>query len=722
MTRSALPAFGQADLSNCEREQIHLAGSIQAHGALLVLDDEGTTILQASANAGAFLNVATGLVGQPLASLPGNLATRLGAYLDRPLHIQAAALRARVGVPAVTVDALIHRPLDGGLVVELEHAGPSVRPHGALRDSAREIMAADTVRGLGDTAASLIKQFTGYDRVMIYRFDELGHGEIMSERREDRLEAFLGNRYPASDIPQIARRLYLQNRMRLLVDIDYEPVPLEPRLCPLTGQDLDMSMCALRSMSPIHLQYLRNMGVQATLVLSLVVGGELWGLVACHHYSPCFVPFETRALCEMLAELVAIRISALECARSADAELMVRQLETDMAVAVARGTGWEGVLFDSSDALASLLHSSGMALVFEGAVRVEGAVPATDIIRKLAGWLDGQSRDEVLASATVARDTPGFRDLLPEVAGVLAVPISSTPGDYLMWFRPERKTMVTWGGDPRKPVIVGTDPRQLSPRLSFAQWHEVVEDTSEPWTRADRTAARLIGTLIAGVVLRSQSVSMLAAQDQLESLSRQLRRSRHPVLLANATGRIVLINEGFASLLQPGRSAPLRLDDLPPLFAQSLTLFRHIDDLLRRDRPFLDRADLSGLGTPSRPLAIRGEPVLTDDGRRIGFTIQVEEAADRIAADAARERFEQEIADPPLLRDGRFDLREDRDFGASYAGIVENARLAAVAITYGAEMDGMAVLLESVRASVSRATDLLELLTRHGSEVDGEPH
>jgi Bacteriophytochrome (light-regulated signal transduction histidine kinase) len=172
--------------------------------------------------------------------------------------------------------------------------------------------------------------------VMVYRFDELGHGEVFAEAREEAIEPFLGNRYPASDIPQIARRLYLQNRVRLLVDVDYVPIPLTPRMSPFTGRELDMSMCTLRSMSPIHLQYLRNMGVKATLVISLIVGGELWGLIACHHHEQLFVPVELRGLSELLAELVSTRIATLESFVQTKSELIVRRLEQKMIEAIGR--------------------------------------------------------------------------------------------------------------------------------------------------------------------------------------------------------------------------------------------------------------------------------------------------------------------------------------------------------------------------------------------------
>ena len=209
-------------------------------------------------------------------------------------------------------------------MVELERGRRSPRPQ--LRRSmprCRRSSAPFSLRALCDEVTRIFRDLTGYDRVMVYRFDDDGHGEVFAEQRRPDLEAYLGNRYPASDIPQIARRLYERNRVRVLVDVDYRPVPLEPRLSPdHRPADLDMSLCFLRSMSPIHVQYLKNMGVSATLVVSLVVGGRLWGLVACHHYAPRFLHFEIRAACDLLAEAVATRIAALESFAQAQAEIV----------------------------------------------------------------------------------------------------------------------------------------------------------------------------------------------------------------------------------------------------------------------------------------------------------------------------------------------------------------------------------------------------------------
>ena len=246
------PAFGEADLSNCEREQIHLAGSIQPHGTLLVVADSDLSVLQASANAAAILDLGHSPLGMSLADISSELDQRVRMHLDGRLDRLPVAFRCTLGASRRAFDGLLHRPPGAGLVIELEPAQAHRALVQSLDKSLRQLMDASSLTQLCDEAAQVFKAIAGYDRVMVYRFDEDGHGQVFAEQREAHLDPFLGNRYPASDIPQIARRLYERNRVRLLVDVDYTPVPIEPRLSPLTGVELDMSLCALRSPSPIN--------------------------------------------------------------------------------------------------------------------------------------------------------------------------------------------------------------------------------------------------------------------------------------------------------------------------------------------------------------------------------------------------------------------------------------------------------------------------------------
>jgi chemotaxis family two-component system sensor kinase Cph1 len=384
----AAPAFGTANLSNCEREQIHLAASIQPHGALLVARESDYVIVQASANAAAFLGLDGDVIGTPLRKIGGNLWERVRPHLGERIEAIPIVVRCHLNDPSKAHNALIHHCAGGGLIVELERAGEAIDFSQPIERAVQSVLSAATLQALCDDSARIFSDLTGYDRVMVYRFDDAGHGEVFSETKKPELEAFLGNRYPASDIPQIARRLYVRNRVRLLADIHYTPSALVPRLSPITGEDLDMSMCFLRSVSPIHVQYLKNMGVAGTLVVSLMVGGRLWGLVSCHHYSPRAVHFEMRAICELLAEVIGTRIAALESFSQGQGELSVRRLEQRMIESISRDGDWRGALFDSSQAILKLVGATGAALLLDDQVLTTGDVPGTQQLRELGQWLD----------------------------------------------------------------------------------------------------------------------------------------------------------------------------------------------------------------------------------------------------------------------------------------------------------------------------------------------
>jgi chemotaxis family two-component system sensor kinase Cph1 len=714
----APPAFGKADLSNCEREEIHLAGSIQPHGALLVVSEPDYRVIQASANAAAFLNLPD-VIGRSLADLDGDLLLRILPHLDPTAQGMPIAVRCKIGNPATEFDGLLHRPPQGGLVIELERAGPSVDLSHQIAIALEKIRTASSLRGLCDETASLLQDRTGYDRVMVYRFDEQGHGEVFSERRRPDLEAFLGNRYPSTDIPQMARRLYERTRVRVLVDVNVPQSPIEPRFSPLTDRDLDMSLCFLRSMSPIHLQYLRNMGVGATLVISLVVGGKLWGLVACHHYEPRFIHFELRAVCELLAEAIATRIAALESFAQSQSELFVQRLEQRMMEAISRDGDWRAAIFDSSQSILQPLGAGGSALIYEGQVVTSGEVPGTQDIRAIGKWLDGLPRTQVISTASLQNDMPDFADLTKVASGIVATTISDNASEYLIWFRPERIRTVTWGGDPMKPFVIGTTPEDLSPRRSFAQWHQVVEGTSDPWTESDLAAARSIAQAVADIVLQFRAVRTLIVQDQLEQFSSHVRVSEQPVIIADVKGKILLVNAAFKALLPHGAAEPAKLDDLAAAFEAPDRFAWNVRQLLDTKRGWRGELMLRRAGNRDMPLMVRADPVQPARDRVLGFVLIFSDITDRKAAEAARSRFQEGIIQSHRVASVRLDSKTDLVYQNLLSSVVENAQLAALEITYGVEPARISEMLESVRASTLRTAEVLEHLIWHASRTSG---
>jgi light-regulated signal transduction histidine kinase (bacteriophytochrome) len=712
------PAFGQADLTNCERELIHLAGSVQPQGALLLLHASTHQILMASANSAAVLGVGVGdLLGQPLSRLGGNLAEVVAPLLPGlggeplPLHAQVDA-----GGSLRRLEGAVHCPSGGGVVLELE---PADRGSGAIAvglNSASEaagiaaavqrFSAATTLPVLCDAIVHVVRDMTGYDRVMVYRFDADGHGKIVSESRDPRLESLLGHHYPASDIPQRARELYLRNRVRVLTDVHYDAQPLVPALRPDNGQPLDMSMCHLRSMSPLHLQYLKNMGVTGTLVASLVREGRLWGLIAAHHYSPRHIRLAVRAMVDLLAEVASTRIAAIEHYAHTQVALMVRRLEQRLIEATSTEGDWRQALLRNPHTLLQPLGATGAALFHGDEILTTGDVPSTPELRALRDWVHAQPRNaehgDPVAHASLGKACPSLASLAPTAAGVLAVQLSTSRPDYLMWLRKEQLLTVTWAGDPHKPME-GDDPLKLSPRRSFAAWSEIVRGTALPWSASESVMAGAIGTALVDIIVQVNAVRLLVAEHQLADVRTTVGEAREPVLLADAQGGLMFFNDAFLALRGAGARMPPLGEPVSQLFEEPARVQRVVDGLAQQPwrgewsvaRPAQAAEPGAGL-----PVAVRAEAVPGRHGKLLGCIITLTDLRDLRRTAAARRQLED-----ALQRAGTAHLGgrlRDEVIGA----ILTNASLAAMDIADASSGPSAAPLLQELETSAERATAL----------------
>ena len=622
-------AFGAADLTNCEREPIHLAGSIQPHGALLVLRESDLTVLQASANVGDVLGVPHAeLLGRPLRRLGGDLCAQIGQVARSGLLGLPVPLRCAAAVDGQerAFDGAVHRT-PAGLVVELELAeaheaggAAGALPHQLAR-AVSEVSATTTVAALCETVVQHVRALTGYDRVMVYRFDPDGHGEVVAEARAPEREPFLGLHYPASDIPHRARDLYVRNRVRVLADLDYTPSPVVPRHSPLTGADLDMSLCYLRSMSPLHLQYLRNMGVTATLVASLVREGRLWGLIACHHYTPKRVGYHLRAACELVAEVAATRIPVVEGQAKARTELLVRALERRLMRAMVESGDWRDALFgdDEPSPLLAPLHATGAALLYDGQLLTTGEVPSTADVRAVAGWVaDQPGTPPVVHTASLARVSQRFAGAAEVAGGALAVELSRAEGEYLIWFRKEQRRHVQWAGDPQKPVAVGSDPSELSPRRSFAAWSQLVRQTSVPWTAVDVATAATIRLSVADMIMQVRALRVLIAERQASQTRTVVDGAGEPIMIADGAGAVIMVNRAFERLVRRPHPPFETLDDVAVLFTDPERAREVMGQLQRERQPWRGELELAGVAGTTIPVAVRADAVPTVSGDVLG--------------------------------------------------------------------------------------------------------
>jgi light-regulated signal transduction histidine kinase (bacteriophytochrome)/CheY-like chemotaxis protein len=509
----AAPKFGQADLTNCDREPIHIPGSIQPHGAMLVYDVENMVVTHASSNASAVLGAEHDMiVGQPLEGVVGlKAAHSVRNAVAKSVGPSAPGLVFGVKVEGADTrfDVAAHT-FQGHTFLEFEAATDGLDSYGPLeltRALTRRLADEKTVPNLARQAARMVALMLGYDRVMVYQLLHNGAGKVIAEQKRADLNSFLGQHFPPSDIPVQARELYKRNWIRMISDVRYTPQPLMPPLKP--GESpLDMSYAQLRSVSPVHCEYLQNMGVGASMSISILVEGELWGLIACHHYAPKVVALPQRVGAELFGQFFSLQVETLERRERFEIAQKARARLDRIVAELSPEEDLHQSLSPRIADLEKLLPCDGAAVWINGAWIKTGFVPPEQMVKPLVGFLNGAAGGELWHTNQIQKYLPEATPLVAPPseenaempAGVLAVPISHTPRDYLFFFRSEESRFVDWGGEPEKTV--GPLGDRLTPRKSFDLWREEVRGQSTPWTEGDLAIADAAQNYLRDVVLR----------------------------------------------------------------------------------------------------------------------------------------------------------------------------------------------------------------------------
>ncbi|CAI6079309.1 diguanylate cyclase domain-containing protein [Cohnella sp. JJ-181] len=554
------------DLANCEKEPIHIPGMIQPHGALLAAaGDAARTIVQCSRNTDLLLGApAEALLGQSLSAVIGDRAlTLIEDSLARPsAGDKQHFMEMKIELPGGSADLfVIFHISDGLLILELEppagEDAPAVDDFEWVQAFFTRIKRTHSRAGASQVAAELVKDILGYDRVMVYEFDAEWNGKVIAEAKNSAMESFLGHHYPASDIPKQARELYLRNWVRTIVDMGYEPVPIVPALQP-SGKPLNLSLSVLRSVSPMHIEYMKNMGVGATMTISLIHGGQLWGMIACHHDAPKYVPHRQRNLCNFLGSFFSSELYQRQRLDDYQGELHLKSLAQRLArVFGAPGTPdqLKEKLTAEEDALLSVMNASGAAVQFKGRMLLFGSTPAAADIVKLTVWLSQQAEDYAYHTNRLSSVFPQAAAYPDKAAGVVFLSLSSDYRDHIVWFRPEVVQTVTWAGDPAKAVIRSGEGYRISPRKSFQAWQEVVTNTSLPWepkelhTLADLKSIALKQTEEDLRLAEEKSILYARMLKENESRYLQLMEYSAVAFVTLTGGRIVFANLEAARLL-----------------------------------------------------------------------------------------------------------------------------------------------------------------------------
>ncbi|PBN45093.1 HWE histidine kinase domain-containing protein [Sphingobium sp. D43FB] len=565
------------DLTNCDREPIHVLGTIQPFGFLIALTADWL-VSRVSANSAAFIgHEPEALLGQPISAV-------FSADAIHMLRNRITLLRGPDSVERIFSLAL----MDGGpafdiavhfsgqlVVIEGEPAShDEMEASSIVRSMVSRLAQVEGMAPFLRDGARQVRALTGFDRVMVYRFAEGGDGEVVAEALRSGVDSFYGLHYPASDIPVQARALYLRNIFRVIADVKAVPVPVVPALDP-TGAALDMSLCLTRAVSPIHIEYLGNMGVGASLSISIIVEGKLWGLFACHHYAPRLPTFAQRSAAELFGQIFSMMLESRERAETATYEGKARQVADRLMAAVAQdhdllsNARWLGdIIFDT-------IPADGVGIYIDGQMTFSGLTPDPAAFSAIVTMLNRVAASQIYTTDNLSAVLPGAADYADRAAGLLAIPLSRRPRDYVVLFRAEQLRSVRWAGQQDKHIEYGPNGPRLTPRKSFESWSQLVKGVALPFAPAELRVAEALRTALLEVVLR---LSDSADQE------RQRANEKQELLIAELNHRVRNILSLIRGLLSQTRDSAATVEEFIGTLESRVHALARAHDQITADR------------------------------------------------------------------------------------------------------------------------------------------
>lgn len=517
---------GLVNLTNCDEEPIHIPGTIQPHGFLLALEQKGLTTEYCSGNASAHLGLRLDqLLGKPLSGILESAA--YGSFQQNfvPPKDEKSISIALV-LKGKPYDCTVHQ--SGAFwIAEFEPADTALSAETKVFDQTlnfvQYMQESQSLQRLCAKVAEEIRTITGYDRVMVYRFDKDYNGEVFAEAKREDIESFFGLHYPHTDIPAQARQLYVKNLLRIIPDVGYSPEPIYT-LRTANHQSLDLGLSVLRSVSPIHVQYLQNMGVQGTLTISLLHEGKLWGLVACHHYSPKYLSRQTRLNAQLQGHFLTSQINVRQ-----QAEEYQNAREINAALESLLNIPFEPnreslAAMSKRPELLQICNAGGVAILLNDAVYAQGQVPPHEEVKALAAWSGSQSQQGLYSTHKLTEDYPDGDRIHNTASGLIFYALDAANTASILWFNPETVQEVQWAGDPEKAIV--KDEAGLHPRKSFDKWKQVIRFQAREWMKAEMSAATAFAYAlqkhISLLLLTEEEVHQRLLMEKLRETNEQL--------------------------------------------------------------------------------------------------------------------------------------------------------------------------------------------------------
>jgi light-regulated signal transduction histidine kinase (bacteriophytochrome) len=567
----------RVDLTNCDREPIHVLGIIQPFGYLIAVTADWL-VSRVSANIADLTGQAPdAMLGRPLNAFLSE--DSIHAIRNRLTMLRGPDAVERLFAQTLadggaTYDIAVHMA-SGLTVIEIEPASADdIEAAALVRAMVSRLTQTDQMTAFLREGARQVRAITGFDRVMVYRFDDQQSGEVVAEALRAGVDSFMGLHYPASDIPAQARALYLRNIFRVIADVGAEPVPIVPQL-DAYGAALDQSLSVLRAVSPIHIEYLKNMGVAASLSISIIVGGKLWGLFACHHYSPRLPSFAARTAAELFGQMFSLMLEARERAEAADYEQRARTIADRLMSSVAQDDDLLNNAQWLGEIIADTIPADGVGVQLNGVTSLTGLTPSRDQFANLLRVLNQAASSQVFATDSIQTLLPEAADYADIAAGLIAIPLSRMPRDYVVLFRAERLRAVRWAGNPEKAIEHGPNGSRLTPRKSFEAWSQLVKGTSEPFTPSERRVAETLRTGMIEVLIR-----LADSADEERSRANE----RQELLIAELNHRVRNILSLIRGLISQTRGSAETVEDFVATLDHRIQALARAHDQITADR------------------------------------------------------------------------------------------------------------------------------------------
>ena len=628
---ATVPVSDGVTLNNCADEPIRIPGSIQPHGFLIGLDEEYRRVVVASGTAAEYLGTPLKLI------LNAPIDTLFQRELLTVVEHQRCAMNPDGMVSYLgsfgirgEVFSLITHCVEGKPILEFERQDRLVGAemmNSVITNFVSTLSRLETEEDLCAAVTRQVAALTGFDRVLLYSFDEEGHGTVLSEANSGRLPSYLDLRFPGTDIPQQARELYILNTVRIIPNAEYTPSPLEsiPGGAP---HILDLSLSVLRSVSPIHLEYMRNMGTAASMSISIVSEGRLWGLISGHHAEPRMVPYLVRSACDMLSKLVGTQLTTFRTASRLRTAMHFHGVQRQLLTYVGAASNYMAELAKHMPELQQVTDAAGVALWLEDRCERIGSLPSVADVQRIVDWLDTKPGMELYETRQLSADLPWAADLADSASGLLAIRISDVRQRYVLWFRPQVIRTVQWAGE---PVVKRFTGEQLHPRKSFESWRQTFRGQSQRWTEVEIESAREFLSAMTTISLRRAEEEAELSNARFEQLTQALPEK---IFTADDAGVLTFTNDRWREQglidtgvwFGEGRLVPEDEERVASKWAHSVATGNFIEEEVRM---------LTGPDRVPRWNLVRAVPFRRQGGNRAGWIGSVIDLTDRREREAA---------------------------------------------------------------------------------------